>query len=312
MANIELVIHPRKVITWETFCREANPFSIALDGYVYGRPRYDKTGPRLNLNHHEEVDRSSTLSTSGQTQMRIKAQRLFSRFQQDGEPFARLYVNDPDQDTSLSIWQFQNHERLSDYKSEPLINRLIYAENQLDITSGTYPFDPNSDLMRDIAWIYEPYTSVRSKVPIMDEHEMRNVIDAVCLRITKYSLGQGGKATPDTRFNEMHKGTGWSLVREIGPYARMGLTKADILTFVLYRGELPPGNHVYSLGKLSEFIEWPLEDLYPYLNSIEGIPKDSTDRWGGGDLTGGSPRDKGSSLPPDVLFGTIEEFLKKR
>ena len=50
-------------LTWEQFCATVGPYAVALDGYVAAGPRFDPAGPRVNFNHHEEVDRLATRST---------------------------------------------------------------------------------------------------------------------------------------------------------------------------------------------------------------------------------------------------------
>lgn len=57
---------------WESFVATKPPFSIALDGYVSTGPRFDATGPYLNANHHEEVDRLSTRATCAQILMALR------------------------------------------------------------------------------------------------------------------------------------------------------------------------------------------------------------------------------------------------
>jgi len=57
---INLHINPRKIVDWRKFCVTHPPYSIALDGYVYGPPRFlepTQGGPKANFNHHEDVDR---------------------------------------------------------------------------------------------------------------------------------------------------------------------------------------------------------------------------------------------------------------
>lgn len=103
----------------------------------------------MNFNHHQDVDRLATRSTSGQVLVAIK-QGLIDVMRQDGTPRFNVYVNDPDQDSSLAVWLLANHERISGLKSEPLINKLILAEDLIDTTAGAYPLNPNSTLMRKL------------------------------------------------------------------------------------------------------------------------------------------------------------------
>lgn len=306
---IETIIKPGKVIKKLEFTSYP-PFSIAIDGYVFGSPFFNRSGPHLNLNHHEEVERLPTRSTCAQMQIYIK-QGLFRLFRQNGEPHATIYCNDCDQDVSLTNWLAINHGRIDGVRSEPLINKLLFAEDLLDATAGAYPFPLDSDLMRDIAWIFQPYTSVVNKIQGMTEHEMRNVIESNCRRIDAYTLGKGDKLEPNAELEMLYQGEDWAMIKEKGFFARTKLFNSGTYAFISYRGE-SNGGHRFSLGKMSPLIDVPLEEMYSHYNELEGISPDDTDRWGGGDTTGGSPRIKGSKMAPHQLASATVEFLRNR
>lgn len=305
---INLIVEPRITKTWEQFCKEAPSYSIALDGYVSGPPEYSDLGPHINFNHHEGVDRLATSSTSQQVYIYTK-QGLFKRFQLGGLPYANVYVNDPDQDTSLSVFLLNKHERIIGQKSEPLINRLVSAEDMLDRTAGAYPYDTNSDLMRDITWIFEPYTSVLDRLHEMNGPQTLLVIESIEERIDRYTLGRGEKRIPDARFERLYEGNGWMMIKEIGNYARTELFNLGIHAFVSFKGESPKHVYRYSIGKMTPFIRFPITKLYEELNQREGISEDVNDKWGGSNIIGGSPRQKGSSINSGQLASIIEEFL---
>ncbi len=310
--DMQLHIEPRKVITWDEFVKTKPAYSIALDGYVHGAPRFDQNGPYANFNHHEEVDRLATRSTCGQVYVTIK-QGLLDSFRPDGRVGGHLYVNDPDQDTCLAIWLLQNHERIEGQKSEPLINRLVYMEDMLDVTAGAYPFDPSSKTMRKLGWIFEPYTNARvtGRLARMDEYEMRTVIEAVNDRISTHVLGDGGEVEPDTRYERIGGEAGWAMITEIGAHARTKLFAEGIKAFVSVR-ENNNGSYTYSIGKMSPFVTFPVEELYAVLNRAEGISEGNPDCWGGGNTIGGSPRNNGSRLNPRELENVINDFLKTK
>ena len=206
--GIEFHVEPRKVITWEEFIKTKPPFSIALDGYVYGPPNINLSGSLLNLNHHEGVDRLATKSTSGQMFAYIKA-GLFKKFKDSNGPRAILWLNDPDQDSALSSWLAIHHERLEGQRSEPLINRLIFAEDNLDATAGAYPFSLESELMKQVSWIFDPYTSIRENIPKMNGKEMENVIESIHERVNCYTLGNlpSNLPLPDDRYEKIYSGS---------------------------------------------------------------------------------------------------------
>lgn len=309
--GIELVVWPGAEIGWEEFVATVPPYSIALDGVVRGAPRFDLTGTRANFNHHQDVDRLATRSTAAQVLMALR-QGLLETFQEKGAPQVRIYVNDPDQDSSLAVWLLANHGRCSGTRSEPLINRLVGAEDVIDTTAGAYPYAPQSSIMQELAWIFEPYVDARmaGRIRQMDGSEMANVITSVGSRISRYAMGQGGRAILDTRFEELGGGDGWSLIREQGFYARTGLFAQGIKAFVSFLGE-DGGRFHYSIGKMSAFVPFPIKDLYLALNEAEGLDSASGVCWNGGDTIGGSPRRVGSSLPPARVVEIINSFLKR-
>jgi len=72
---------------WEDFINSKPNFSIALDGYVKGPPRFSIQGPYANFNHHEGVARIATRSTCAQVYFYIRL-GLLDTFQKKGEPNA--------------------------------------------------------------------------------------------------------------------------------------------------------------------------------------------------------------------------------
>jgi hypothetical protein len=307
---IELRIEPRVVKSWEEFLRDAPPFSVALDGYVRGRPRFDPGGPHVNFNHHEDVDRLSTRSTCGQVFVALK-QGLLDTFSQDSEPKAEVWVNDCDQDTCVALWLLQNSERVAGLKSEPLVNRLVGMADLLDTTAGAYPMDPGAAILRELNWVFDPYWQARlsGRLAVMDEPEMRNVMVAVTTRITAYSLGQGQKLELDTAYAKLGGGPGWAMIEETGPHGRSALFAQGVRAFAAVR-QRDEQSWVVSLGKMSPFVSFPILELYDHLNEAEGIAADDPDRWGGGDTIGGSPREAGCRLSPERLAEVINACLE--
>ncbi|MBU0667160.1 MAG: hypothetical protein ABIC91_01880 [Nanoarchaeota archaeon] len=309
---LNLIVEPRIVKTWTQFKKENPKHSIALDGYVKGRTRRDINGPWMNFNHHEDVDRSTTNSTCAQIALAIKQRMLEDHFFKDGEFKGQIYINDPDQDTALSVWLLQNPERIAGEHSEPLINRLIFAEDFLDRTAGAYPFSLNSPIMCDLAWIFEPYNIARKNKDFykISGEEMKTVVEAVSSRIDKYSLGQGGKLQPDARYETLYSNSKWVMVKEIGPQYRTDLMLKGIRAYVSVKER---ENEVfnYVMGKMTPYVNFPVEKFSPYFNECENIKPEETDRWGGGNFVIGSPRERGSKIKPEEIIKHLNKLLKK-
>lgn len=307
MAKMKAVIEPGKVISWEDFVAKAPDFSLALDGYVSGQTRMDNRRHLFNFNHHEGVDRFSTRSTSGIVQVYLRT-GLMNWLTEGENPTFHGFFNDPDQDSSLVYWMLNNPDRVK--RGEPLLNRLIHAEDMLDATGGIYPFSLDSSLMRQVAWTFKPYTDAIKEVYTMSPEKMLSVMDAVSQRIDKHILGKGEEVQPDTRMDVIYQGKNFIMVNEIGAYARAKLFEQGHTFYVSYRGENPKGVHRFTLGKMCPFAPGNVEEILADLNVREGISTDNPDRWGGGNAFGGSPRKSGSKYTPGQLCSVLDEIIK--
>jgi hypothetical protein len=322
--------------TWEDFLRLTPGFSIALDGAVRGGPRYDDTGPHRNFNHHEDVDRLATRATCAQVLMDIR-QGLFDRFRADGEPHAHVYVNDCDEDVCTS-WFLLSSSHLVEPTMNPLLNRLVAMEDSLDATAGAYPFPRDLPALQELAWVFAPYRQFRmsgaldkplTTKPMSTPTETaladyRRVIEDVSLRIGAHVTGRGDRISLDTNYERVGGGSGWTMVREYGPQARTGMFADGVRAFVSVRDRLD-GGWTYSIGRMSDYIRFPLPALIKALDHAEAKRlRDSMgdsafegsdqfhDKWGGGSTIGGSPRVHGSHLPPDEVESIIERVLAPR
>ncbi|MDJ0522863.1 MAG: hypothetical protein QNJ90_12415 [Planctomycetota bacterium] len=305
---IELHVEPRVMKTWDAFQAENPPFSIALDGYVDGPPSFSSHGPHANFDHHSLVDRLTTRSTCMQVYMAI-TMGLFDTFQQDGEPHANLFVNDGDQDTCLAVWVLRNPERCEGIRVHQPIARLLIGEDAIDCTGGAYPVSPDAPFMQEQAWIFQPYVDARTSGALtrVDADTMRSIIEAVGVRITAYVEGRGERIELDTRYDRIGGGDGWEMIVEQGPHARTGLFSEGVRAYVAVR-ENGDGTWTYTLGKMSPFIRFPVQELYGVLNAEEGL-ESAASRWGGSNTIGGSPREGGSKLSPQELERIVNRTL---
>src|SRR3954454_6787030 len=102
LAGVTLHMRPQDVpLSWEQFCSPARPFAIALDGYLDCEPRFEPDIPCANFDHHVDVDRLATRSTTGQVLLAIRL-GLFRTFRDEQGPRAAVYVNDCDEDVALA------------------------------------------------------------------------------------------------------------------------------------------------------------------------------------------------------------------
>lgn len=303
---ISLHVEPRTPpMSWSKFWRQAPKFSIALDGYVTGGPKFEGHGPCANFNHHELVDRLSTRATCAQVLMAIR-QGLFARFRDESGPRAEVFVNDCDEDV-CTAWTLLKHHHLVENTTNPNFNRLVFMEDMLDATAGAYPFSPDLPTLRELAWVFEPYRQFRlsGQLDKKDARGYEGVITDVESRILRHVVGQGKEIPLDTRFERLGGGKGWTMVKEIGAQARTGIFASGIRAFVSVR-EREPGKYSYVIGRMSPFIPLDLNVLCSRLNEAEGATED---RWGGADIIIGSPRIGGSVLPPDEVAKLVDSVV---
>lgn len=297
--------------TWEDFCRTAPEFSIALDGYVQGPPEFDPDRMHLSLNHHEGVDRLATRSTCAQVLICIR-QGLFDSFRDEVGPRAKVFVNDCDEDVCLSWFLLKNHH-LAESAMNPAINRLVALEDAMDATAGAYPFPADLPALGELAWVFEPYRWLRVSGALehKDQASFEGVIEDVSGRIMKMILGQGKSLPLDTRYERIGGGPGWAMVKEVGAQARTGMFADGIRAYVSVR-ERPNGHWTYTVGRMSQFIRFPVKNIMTVLCGEELAARGgylTTDTWGGGDMIGGSPRVSGSLLPPELVEKIVNKTL---
>ena len=307
---IKLIVEPGQTYSWRDFLSQKPPFSIALDGIVNAQTKRkaDPAKPYANFDHHTGCDRIATRSTSEQVAIEINL-GLFRTFRKDGIPTANLFANDVDEDVCLATWLLKNHERVEGH-AEPAINRLVYCEDRLDATAGAYPLGDTA-FRRQMGWIFEPYQRARyeGRLSSLTAVEMESIVEAVCARITAHTLNQGEELGLEGHYKRIGGGANWSMVEESGPAARLAMYNAGIEAFVAYLG--PQGdNHRYVIGRKSVWVPWPLQKICAALNEADtGIT--DTNRWGGSDTIGGSPRQTGSSLNPTEMETFLCKYLEE-
>lgn len=259
---IRLNIEPNTVISWDDFCQTKPPYSVALDGYVKDKTQRDINKKLANFDHHSNVDRLSTRSTAEQVFLEINL-GLFETFKKNGKPEMNIFVNDCDEDTILSIWLLQNHERVKSH-ADPLVNKLVVCNDKLDSTGGIYPFGETSQL-RKMAWMFEPYRVARNSghFSSMTSKEMNTVIEACLNRISKYTMGESEECSLDCAFKVLGGGKNWSLVKESSNFSRMVMFSSGInaIVSVIEQGR-------YVIAKKSMWIEFPIEKILTFINII--------------------------------------------
>lgn len=322
MKTVNLIIRPRETMTWEQFCKETPPYSIALDGYVEHPPEYDPDTMHLNLDHHTGVFRQSTLSTAQQCMMAVKG-GLYQSFRKDNRPHVNVYVNDCDQDVALALFILDEYKLFEGVQSLPHFNRLLEIDGKLDMTGGGYPFNLRDQLMRQHEWIFDPYIKLRTSgaLAVATEQVIRDNLETVMGRIMQFIVGNSGEIEIETEGEVIHDSSyGYKFIdeRSSGVHYRYHMYSLGMNAFIAWVGtkEIPntdPQKYsfTYSIGRRGIFIPFPVQYLLKRLSAYEE-EHFGNGGWGGSDLIGGSNREHGSRIHPRDMGTIIDNFLMEK
>ena len=298
---------PRHSMSWEEFLATTPRNSIALDGIVLGGPRFDPKTNHVNFDHHDSVIREATMCTAMQVYMAIKG-GLMEAYRTNGSASGHIYINDDDQDTTLAVWLLLKYKLFENTQGNPIVNRIIELTNRWDVTGGAYPMNLDEDLHRQYNWIFEPYTVLRKSgaLAVANEEVMQSNLEAVMSRLDKALMGNAEEIPLDTRHDIIHRGEHYLIVDEIGGNdARGHLFSQGMKAFVSIVAKRPAEKKmVVSIGRRSQYIPFPVPDLYDDLNRAEGLTQKNG--WSGSTIVGGSPRKTGTSLPIEQIKEIVD------
>ncbi len=309
---IKLDVEPKTPpMSWQQFTATHPPYSVAIDGYVCEGPMFDASGPWANLNHHEGVDRLATRSTCAQMLMLIR-QKFFSRFRDTDGVRMLLKANACDQDVCTTYFLAKYHYMAASALN-PLINRLVAVEDDMDTTAGAYPFPADLPFLEELAWIFGPYQNFRLSGGLarLNADENMGVITDVTHRILKHVTGSGDRIALDTRYERLGGGKGFALVREIGAQARTGMFSDGIESYISVQ-ERSDG-HAYVIGRMAPFVLVDLTKFAKKLNIEEARIRGTDlggDTWGGGNTIIGSPRGSSSKITPQQLVEMLDAEVR--
>lgn len=296
-------------MTWEEFVKMTPSNSVALDGVVSGGPRFDKKTMHVNFDHHDGVNRDATMSTCMQVYMAIKG-GIMKSFRENGWPHLHVFINDTDQDTSMAVWLLDNYKLFEGTQSIPLINRILDITNKWDITGGAFPINLDEQVIRQHCWVFEPYTDLRKsgKLAQADEYALRDNLEAIMKRFDMLLMGQAGEKDLDTRHEILYESPVFKIVNEIGGNeARYYLYSKGTDAFISLVAKRRDGRCVYTIGRRSQYIPFPVEELYIDFNAAEGLTR--SNGWNGSTIIGGSSREMGSGLSWQKLAEIVQARL---
>lgn len=331
-SGARVVVAPRIALTFDEFQTIAPPRSVALDGIVKGESRDDFKKLLFNFNHHEDVDRDFTLCTSQQVAVALKL-GLFQFLLNNGVPDYRVFVNDPDPDSALASALLLYPDEIKD--SIPA-HRLLSLVGELDVSAGVHGPEVHSQLMREGAWIFEPYYRAVPRLYDMDAYGVTQVLLEQHARIRSFLMGHGETARAHTESETLYDGKGWMLIKELGPFARLkAFQDRHLQGLVILKGESEHG-YRYSAVRGSRYCTFPLQLLTDVLNRCEtllerggsdsllaslgsnpsqfwrdlaNVPPSTRSPWGGGNGVIGCLRQHGSLITPSSIGPLLDRFM---
>jgi hypothetical protein len=275
-------------------------FSLALDGAVQG-PHIDLDRNVLSFDHHDKCVRTFTRATCQQVM-----DSILLGF--DPEGFT-AYVNDVDGDTVLACWLLQN-PRLA-VRSD--VRAIVEAVGAIDAHGPAYPLGEGNML----AEVF--YEGVMA--PEKDTRRARTYGHCDLNGLLRLCMERFGQMIEGENFgidfvdNEpvhyvfTHQGAGWAVVYSEG-FAFPTLYDDGYNAVVLYN-TLPDGSWGYTIGKKSEFVNFPVGPASKP-GTILHMLAAAEPGWGGGSSIGGAPRNPDGSrsrLSPKKVFELISALL---
>lgn len=237
---------------------------------------------------------------------------FYDLFRKGGERTAQLYVNDCDQDVCLSTWILMNPDRAV----EPLVRTISQINDLLDMSAGLFPMPHGRALLGQVRWVFDPYQRARPNLVGMTSETMREVIRDVHHRLDQFVIGRAETLGLFGSLTRIGGGAGWVLAEVSHQSARMQLAASGVSAAVELFGRTGD-RYLYALWRRSEYVVgFPLRRILGALNLAEGFQLDDPSGWGGSDNVGGSPRGRGSALPPKdverIVNGVIAEHVSDR
>ena len=250
------------------------PRSIALDGYCRG-PQIDLANDRYSFDHHDNCIRHVTSATCQQVM-----DAILVGFDPAGY---RIYVNDIDADTVLSVFLLQQPHRARD----PKVRTLIEAVGKVDSHGPSY------DLPEHLAKLADDYlehalaperTQRKQGTYGQGEAGLRELLDVCLERTVKFLAGTLEPRVPrtPTPYTVLFSEGDLALItgdREMmGRAYREGNWKKIVAML-----PAKDGTHAFTIAKRSEFVKWDVPKVLRALHAREP-------GWGGGSTVGGAPR----------------------
>jgi hypothetical protein len=304
MPNISVVVQSGLSFPASTV-RKSSSSRIYLDGVAQCEPFMDLEKHVYNFDHHEGVVRPFTVATCEQVLVMVmKGMDLRGRDW-------KVYANEPDLDTILSIWLLLNHVRLN--QKEPNDLRGLYTLVRLESVIDTHglemvhlsglPIGILNKTRKIIDYLREEEIDLK-RHGLWEESDFLEHTAVVLQKIDRLVY----RSDEFLDFQDIQELARVEIVSnrfavavaspqgiyELEPF--MARLYGENLAIVILQNE----SGGYTLRRLDHFMPGDLKPIYSKLNFLDPAVKcrESKNQWGGSGDIGGSPRGTGTRLTP--------------
>ena len=289
--------------------------SIFLDGAAQGPPFLAPEKAIYNLDHHEGCVRAFTLATCEQAMVLIR-KRLDLRRRE-----WTLYANDADLDTVLAIWVLLNHLRLVHQNPEVCADLmpLLRLEGVIDALGVemqdlcALPAMQLAEARARMDKLLAPERKLKATGK-WDDVDLGRFVAQQLRAIDRMVYpsdvlaGSAGEIEEVARA-ELPGGSIAVVCRsDLGVYEvekelrRLHGDRLGVLA-------LQKGPASYTLRQVDASLPTQLDEIYAQLNLVDPSSggSASSNRWGGSDEIGGSPRTAGTRMTPQQILGACRQ-----
>jgi hypothetical protein len=304
MPNIAVIVQSGLSFSASTV-RKSSHSRIYLDGVAQCGPFMDLEKHVYNFDHHEGVLRPFTLATCEQVLVMVmKGMDLRGRDW-------KIYANEPDLDTILSIWLLLNHVRINQKAPDELqgLYTLVRLESLIDahglemIHMSGLPLKLLNKTRKIIDYLREEEIDLKRHAVWEESDFLEHTalvlqkIDRLIYRSDEFLDFQDLKELARVEIVNNRFAVAVASpqgIYEIEPF--LARLYGENIAIVILQNE----SGGYTLRRMDHFMPGDLKPIYSKLNFMDPSVRcrDEKHQWGGSGDIGGSPRGVGTQLSP--------------
>lgn len=273
--------------------------SIALDGAVRG-PIIDTINNKYSFDHHDNCIRHCTLATCQQVMNAILLGLNVEDF--------NIYINDIDADTVASLFCIYFPETFKKNEGSYL-RSLVDIIGKIDSNGPSYPLEQGENgLLKAFHKYVMHQTNNSKKDGTYSDINLKELMNECIERMHEFIFSDvviENTSNDERKYNITFE-TEHFIMAESADFIFDKLYEDGYSKAVAYM-RLKNNTYAYSIGKKSEFVDFPVSGILNELNKYEP-------GWGGSSTIGGAPRNQDgtrSSLTPNEVFEIITNFIMK-